>query len=260
VPASSEALWVERWRGGWQLCFPTAGQPRAGSREGFHGTASQTPWVEVSRAADSVTLGWTDSEGLTVGRLWQLTEDGATVTTRVHNGGPATRVLVIAEHLILGGDILSGPLTLDVPEGTKLRPLDYAGLPEGSASPWPGNLADRWTSIDTATPARVTGLAHVEPQRIDLHGSHVSVSVHWRGEALPHALLWQELGVSSEHPWNGQVHALGIEPTSTPHGGGTAVDVDLIRLPSEGTLDWSVALQVRWNTETTPVGTTVETP
>jgi len=267
-PAVSEAQWVERWRGGWQLCFPTAGQPNpatgsgigAQSRvpDGFHGAASQTPWLEVSRATDSVTLGWADSDGLSVGRLWQLTEDGATVTTRVHNSSSTPRVLVIAEHLILGGEVIAEPLTLEIPEGTQLRPLDYAGLPEGSPSIWPGDPADRWTIIDQSTPARVTGLAQVEPKRITARGSHVTVNVQWRGDTLPHALLWQELGVSTEHPWNGQVRALGIEPSSTPHGAGTALDQDLIRLAPDDTLDWSVALQVKWNAETKPVGTTKE--
>ena len=248
APAGSEALWVERWRGGWQLCFPTAGQPNplAAVREGFHGAASQAPWLAVSQTADSIALGWADREGLSAERIWKLTDHGVAVGTRVSNASSETRVLVIAEHLILGGDVLAGPLFLDVPAGTMLRPLDYAGLPEGSPVPWPGDPAERWPVVDRATPARVTGLAGVQPQRIGARGSHVDVLVEWQGEALSHALLWQEFGVSTEHPWNGQVHALGIEPTSTPHGAGTALDHDLVRLPPGGTLDWSVALSVRW--------------
>jgi hypothetical protein len=86
----------------------------------------------------------------------------------------------------------------------------------------------------------------VQPQRIGARGDHVEVLVEWQGSALPHALLWEELGVSTEHPWNGQVTALGIEPTSTPHGAGTALDVALVHLPPGGELAWSVALSVRW--------------
>ncbi|UTT63364.1 aldose epimerase family protein [Microcella humidisoli] len=251
-PAADESTWVERWRGGWQLCFPTAGQPNplAAVAEGFHGTASQAPWLEVSRAPDTVALGWADREGLSAERLWRLTDHGAAVATRVHNAGDSTRVLVAAEHLILGGDVLAAPLALDVPAGTQLRPLDYAGLPEGAPLPWPGDPAERWTVVDRATPARVTGLAGVQPQRIGARGPHVDVLVEWQGGALPHALLWEELGASPEQPWNGQVVALGIEPTSTPHGAGTALDLDLVRLPPGGTLDWSVALSVRWASTT----------
>ncbi len=246
--ASTEDAWVERWRGGWQLCFPTAGQPNPSATppEGFHGAASQAPWLEVSRTPDTVALGWADHDRLSAERIWRITEHGATVATRVHNAGAETRVLVIAEHLILGGDVLTGPLTLDVPSSSLLRPLDYAGLPEGSPLGWPGDPADRWAVVDPATPARVTGLMDVQPQRIGARGEHVEVLVEWHGAALPHALLWEELGVSTEHPWNGQVVALGIEPTSTPHGAGTALDSSLVRLPPGGTLEWGVSLDVRW--------------
>ncbi len=253
-PAVSEAAWVEGWRGGWQLCFPSAGQPNpaAAVLEGFHGAASQAPWLEVSRAADTVALGWADHDGLSAERLWRLTDDGVAVATRARNAGPESRVLVIAEHLILGGDVLAGPLSLEVPPTALLRPLDYAGLPEGSPTTWPGDPADRWTSVDRATPARVTGLMGVQPQRIGARGEHVEVLVEWQGSALPHALLWEELGVSTEHPWNGQVHALGIEPTSTPHGAGTALDSSLVRLAPGGTLEWGVSLGVRWASVATP--------
>lgn len=247
-PAHSEEEWVARWRGGWQLCFPSAGQrnPSADHLDGFHGSASQAPWRTAGRAHDAIALDWSDGEGLTAARRWRLTEDGATVTTRVSNDGDRPRMLAPAEHLILGGDVLAADLELDVPAGTLLRPLDYAGLPDGDSLPWPGDPDDRWTAVDGSTPARVTGLAHVRPQRVDVRGAHVDVSVEWTGTALPHALLWEELGASTEHPWNGQVVALGIEPTSTPHGAGTALDVDLVQLPPGRTLDWSVTLSVRW--------------
>jgi hypothetical protein len=247
-PARTEEAWVERWRGGWQLCFPSAGQPNpAGqSPEGFHGVASQSPWLQAARTADTIALGWADGDRLSAERLWRLTDHGASVATRVHNAGDETRVLVIAEHLILGGDALTAPLILDVAPTALLRPLDYAGLPEGSPVVWPGNPGDQWTTVDRSTPARVTGLMGVRPQRIGARGEHVEVLVEWQGEALPHALLWQELGVSTEQPWNGQVVALGIEPTSTPHGAGTALDSSLVRLPPGGTLEWGVSLDVRW--------------
>lgn len=248
APAASEEQWVERWRGGWQLCFPTAGQPdpAAVPRQGFHGAASQAPWLVVAQTADSVALGWADRDGLSAERIWQLTDHGAAVVTRVHNAGAAARALVIAEHLILGGDVLAAPLELDVPADTLLRPLDYAGLPDGAPRPWPGDPAERWNVIDRRTPARVTGLSGVQPARIGLRGTHVEAHVEWQGPGLPHALLWEELGVSTEPPWNGQVVALGLEPTSTPHGAGTALGESLLTLEPGQSTEWSVTLSVRW--------------
>lgn len=251
--APTEADWVGRWLGGWQLCFPTAGQPnpRAAVPEGFHGTASQAPWLQVARTDDSVALGWADRHGLSAERLWRVTERGAAVAVRVRNDGPTTRPLAIAEHLILGGSLLAAPLTIAPPPTVVLRELDYAGLPTGRRSPWPGDPGDRWASVDAATPARVVALEHLAldttaPQRIELHGAHAAVTVEWQGAVLPHALLWEELAVSTDPPWNGQVRALGIEPTSTPHGAGTALDEGLVLLPPGGELSWSVALAVTW--------------
>lgn len=246
--APTETDWVARWRGGWQLCFPTAGQPnpRAAVPEGFHGAASQAPWLQVARTPDSVALGWADHHGLSAERLWRLTDRGAAVAVRVRNDGPASRPLAIAEHLILGGSLLAAPLSVGVPSGAVLRELDYAGLPTGRRDPWPGDPGERWAVVDAATPARVVALEGLAPTRITLSGAHASVVVEWQGEALPHALLWEELAVSTDPPWNGQVRALGIEPTSTPHGAGTALDEGIVHLPPGGELTWSVALDVTW--------------
>lgn len=246
--APTEADWVERWRGGWQLCFPTAGQPnpRAAVPEGFHGAASQAPWLQVARTADTVALGWADRHGLSAERLWRLTERGAAVAVRVRNDGPTSRPLAIAEHLILGGSLLAAPLAVAPPPGAVLRELDYAGLPTGRRDPWPGDPGERWAVVDAATPARVVALENLAPQRIELRGAHAAVIVEWQGASLPHALLWEELAVSTDPPWNGQVRALGIEPTSTPHGAGTALDDGLVHLPPGGELAWSVVLDVTW--------------
>ena len=250
-PAATEDEWVARWRGGWQLCFPTAGQvnPNARPLEGFHGVASQTPWLTVSQSSESVALGWSDRNGLWAERAWRVTEHGVVVATRAGNDGDETRVLAIAEHLILGGDVLAEPLTLEVEPSVMLRPLDYAGLPDGDLMPWPGAPDDRWLTVDAATPARVAALQHVKPQLVTATGPHVRATVSWQGDALPHALLWQELGASTDHPWNGEVVAFGIEPTSTPHGGGTALDDGLVRLPPGGELTWNVKLTVAWTKE-----------
>jgi hypothetical protein len=134
-----------------------------------------------------------------------------------------------------------------------LRPLDYAGLPNGEATLWPGRPGDRWPIIDRQSPARVAGLSTIPHQRITLQGDHVDVQVEWQGAAMCHALLWEELGVSVAPPWHGQVMALGIEPTSAPHGAGTALGESLVRLAPGDSLEWSVSLSVRWaSTPDTP--------
>jgi hypothetical protein len=255
-PARTEAEWVARWRGGWQLCFPTAGQPDpdATPAQGFHGVASQVPWSLVEATGERTRLTWSDGLGLTAERTWRLTADGLEVETIAGNDGPEPRAIAVAEHLVLGGDILApvlagATLTLEGPAGGGLGPLDYNGRPTGSPVAWPGDPADRWSVIDAATPPRVGaflgGGADAAGSRwIAVRGDHVLLSVTWSG--LPHALVWEELGASREAPWNGAVVALGIEPTSTPHGSGTAAGHGLVTLLPGARLTWRTALAVRW--------------
>ena len=86
--------------------------------------------------------------------------------------------------------------------------------------PWPGGPSDRGgIRIDRQVPARVAALVAPPARRITVEGPALTAIVSWSG--LDHALLWEELAQSLEDPWNGAVVALGIEPTSTPHGAGT---------------------------------------
>lgn len=85
-------------------------------------------------------------------------------------------------------------------------------------------------------------------KRITLEGSHVVATVRWDGP-LPHVLVWEELGKSAEDPWNREVRALGIEPTTTGHGAGTTHDDELVSLEPGGELRWSTSLDARWREE-----------
>ena len=262
-PAATEADWVDRWRGGWQLCFPSAGEsdPASPWPQGFHGVASQAPWRVVADLPDSVTLEWSDKHSLSATRTWRLTAGGVRVETVAHNAGTSSRPLVIAEHLILGGDVLApivrddAALTITPPAGTGLAPLDYEGRPDGERLPWPGAAADGWSHVDRQTPARVGALVGVDPPTVRVEGPHVTATVTWQG--LAHALVWEELARSAEPPWSNAVVALGIEPTSAPHGRGSAIADGTVWLDPGRSLTWSAELAVDWRGLHTP---TKETP
>lgn len=256
MPAASEAEWVARWRGGWQLCFPSTGQTDEGAAlpQGFHGVASQAPWTLVDVGDTHVGLRWQDAAGLQAERTWRLTDDGLEASTSAINGGDADRRIAVAEHLILGGDVLAplsagATLTLDVPAGSAVGPLDLTGRPVGPPTPWPGDPAAGWETIKRTTPARVAALVGreadaVDPRQVTVHGPHVRVTVAWWG--LAHALVWEELVASPEPPWGRAVMALGIEPTSTPHGVGTAAQEGIVRIRPGGRMAWRTALAVGW--------------
>ncbi|TXK18777.1 hypothetical protein [Homoserinibacter sp. GY 40078] len=245
--AVTEDDWVRAWRGGWQLCFPTAGQAdtSAAIAQGFHGVASQAAWQVLAQDRTRAWLAW---EGDRIGarRNWTLHEDGLEARTEAWNAGPTPRRVAIAEHLVLGQDVLAGALEIVPPEGTRVAPLDYAGHPAGDALAWPGEADEAWASVDERTPARVAALTVPVPRSLGIRGDHVSVEVSWEGDAFAHALLWEELGATPDPPWDGQVHALGIEPTTTPHGAGTAHDVGILELAPGQHIRWSCRLRVRW--------------
>ena len=251
-PAATEADWVDRWPGGWQLCFPSAGEVQAGSPwpQGFHGVASQAPWRVRMIEADRVVLDWSDEHALTATRTWSLTDSGAEVETVAVNHGAVARPVIVAEHLILGGDLLApvirddATLTIVPPVDAQIAGLDYEGRPEGQRLPWPGAAADRWPQVDRDTPARVAALVDVEPRLIRVEGVHASATVTWHG--LAHALVWEELARSTEPPWKSSVIALGIEPTSAPHGRGTAIAEGTLWLEPGSSMAWGATLAVDW--------------
>ncbi len=250
APAVDERTWVERWRGGWQACLPTSGQPDPGdARQGFHGAASQAPWTVVDRSADAVALEWADDDGLVATRRWALRQDALAARSQLRNDGGAPRSVAVAEHLVLGSDLLSGlqgpeeVLRVVPPPGTALAPLDYDGWPDGPPSPWPGPQGAARAVVGPGTPARVAALLDVRPPVVQVHSRRAMVTVAWEG--LPHALLWEEVAASPDPPWSGAVRALGVEPTSTPHGSGVAAGVGSITLPPGGSLAWGAEMSVR---------------
>jgi hypothetical protein len=256
TPADDEAAWVRRWRGGWQLCFPTAGQPEPGADppQSFHGVASQAEWSVVGSSDDGVELEWSDAHGLVARRSWRLAPDGLSVATLARNEGTSPREVIVAEHLVFGQDVL-GPvvsgsgLRIAVPAGTRLAPLDYDGMPAGRPVRWPGSPADRWEHVDDSTPPRVAAVVAPLPREIVVEGPELTAVVTWRG--LDHALVGEELAQSPGDPWNSSVVALGIEPTTTPHGAGTARGDALTLAPGEA-IDWSVSLRVALTGTPTP--------
>lgn len=249
-PAADEAAWVRGWRGGWQLCFPTTGVADASAvpEQGFHGVASQARWTVESVETDAASLRWHDQHGLRAERHWRVTPRGLRVETTALNTGATPRRIAVAEHLVLGGDLLAGvvagvdALRLDSPGGGVLTELDYSGTPTGVVGAWPGLADERWETVDAATPARVGALVDPPDRALILAGARTVATVRWGG--LAHALVWEELAQSAEEPWSNGVVAVGLEPTTTPHGAGTAHGTGLIQLAAGERLSWWTELVV----------------
>lgn len=244
APAATEDEWVRRWRGGWQLCAPTAGAPEPGAhpRQYFHGAASQAPWRVLAHETARAVVEWSDDD-VRITREWTLAPRSLTASTTLVQTGGRPRPLSVAEHLILGGDLFA-PLSrgegLRLETDAEVSPLGYDGSPTGAGTEAFGG---RWSDFDAATPARLGALTPRGERRVIVRAGETSVEVTWTG--LPHALLWEEAGASAGEPWNGQVFALGVEPTTTPHGIGSAAPEGVVELRPGQSLTWTTTLRVR---------------
>jgi galactose mutarotase-like enzyme len=248
IVAPDEKTWVEQWRGGWQLCAPNTGSADAGSASpAFHGSASQASWKVVSSDETSLKLSWIDAKGeIELTRQWTLDGSGAvSAETVAKNHSLDAKVVGFAEHLILGSDFLEpisrgATASLDICPKASIVELDYSGAPTGIQT----NLLTSdpaFTELSLEQPAKVFAIANPERKSITVEVEDWVAKVEWQG--LDHALVWQEFGTSQEHPWNGQVFALGIEPTNVAHGLG-ANDADGPFLPAGQTISWRTSLHI----------------
>lgn len=244
--APDETTWVERWLGGWQLCAPNAGSGGLDSKSpAFHGAASQDTWTVRDQSSSWVELVWEsqDSE-LKISRRWQLSEIAAVrVDTTLTNQSGNSVAVAVAEHLILGSDFVaplskleSGELNF-CPEA-EIAELDYSGAPLRLV-PKSQKSELRWSELSKTRPAVVFALSNATEKSVSATISDWTASVGWEG--LDHALIWQEFGYSQEAPWQGQVFALGIEPTNVPHGLGANMDQGPF-LEAGKTMTWSTSL------------------
>lgn len=241
-----EPAWVRAWAGGWNVLLPNAGQPSEGTptHQGFHGSASVSPWTVERHTQHDVLMTWTEA-GLSCRRRVRLEDQEVRATSTLTNEAEIDWPVVVTEHAILGSAVLAHPAHITADETALLAPLAYDGRPTGEpAVHWPG---DGWDVVDTTSPARVAALSALGDRGIRVASRDLMVDITWSTASLPYAWIWQEVGVSAESPWNGEVFALGIEPSTCPHGAGVdaaVADGTAVILNPGTSLTWWTALRV----------------
>lgn len=220
---STPEQWVRAWAGGWQPTLPNAGYaaPNATVPQGYHGEASQQPWTVTHHDDRAMTATWRDAGPLEVERQFSLRDDGLLMRCSATNRANEPRPVVITEHLVLGSDLLAGGATVDAP-GATVYPLseEQEQLP---GSPWPGAGEPDWSVARAAeSPARCAAVTAPADGVLVRNGS-AAVRLTWDAAALPYFWLWQELAANPDPPWDGKTLALGVEPSTTPHGQGLDV-------------------------------------
>jgi hypothetical protein len=249
APSATEDQWVQAWRGGWQLCLPTTGQASTtDSLPAFHGRASQAPWDTVEAGPSHLSVQWTDPLGVFhATRRFQLGNHGdVTVSSSLRNVSDSPAVAQVAEHLILGGDFLAatpgaGRITVTADQASTVIPMDYSGAPTNDKAVW----GPDWSELSASQGGRVFALVDLGDRDITVRGGPadypITARLSW--DTLPHLLVWQEFATSTEPPWNGEVLALGIEPTTTAHGLGIDAG-EAVTLRPGVVLDWVTRLHL----------------
>lgn len=225
-----EAAWTERYRGGWQLLAPNAGNAceLEGVRHGFHGRASVDPWNVMTCARDRATLGWS-GHGLELTR--EVAVDGDTLTVGLSwtaTGSPAP--LIAVEHLVLGRTMLTpGCEILAGAVAHALSETDGPIVPPGNAARWPDVLGARGVVPGTAErglePPRagLTALTgwNAGSATIVNHDRAVRLELSWDPAFQTAAWLWEEIR-DSGGVWEHRTELLGFELASVSHTLGLA--------------------------------------
>ena len=233
APRSGELAqdeWEDRYRGGWQLIAPNAGNAsRVGDApHGFHGSASIARWTIAGRTAHSVSL-TLDHGGLRYARLLALRAGVLRAETTVHAiAGPMP--LVALEHVACGASVLAPSFELTVAGGRAYEvDLEHPLATPPGAPAFPEVLlldgtierADHWEIARPRT--REFLVADVPEGRAEVRNAATGegLVVRWDAAALPHLWIWHESHGSGGR-WRGAAELLGIEPTLAPHQLGLA--------------------------------------
>jgi hypothetical protein len=223
--------WEDRYRGGWQLVAPNAGNASfvGETAHGFHGGASIARWTVAARTVDSVTLGL-EHHGLRYERVLALRDGALRAETTVRALGGAVP-LVALEHVACGASVLAPAFRLTAPGGRAYE----VDLMRGPTSTPPGapafpevllldgttEQADSWAIARPRT--REFVIADVPEGRAEVVNNLTGegLIVRWDAGALPHLWIWHESHGSAGR-WRGAAELLGIEPSLAPHQLGLA--------------------------------------
>lgn len=87
--------------------------------------------------------------------------------------------------------------------------------------------------------ARLFAISDPDPKSISITADGWQAEINWQG--LPHALIWQELATSTDQPWNQEILALGIEPSTAAHGLGATGEDEILINPADVLL-WEISI------------------
>ena len=223
-----EERWTSRYRGGWQIAVPNAGNACmvGGSHHGFHGRGSVDPWELLEHDSTRAILRWR-GHGLELTRT--VTVKAGTVTVDLSWTATDSRApLITVEHLCFGSELLDPEVEI-LADAVARELSEQDGPARGSSARWPcsrllsGEIenAGRWPlSRERSRFTVLTDFAHGHAVVRNPH-SRLEVQIDWDLAKLPAAWLWHEVRATGGI-WDGRAELLAFEPASVPHSLGLA--------------------------------------
>jgi hypothetical protein len=233
----SQADWLARYAGGWQILLPHAGPAEEydGVVRGYHGEAALLPWDLSTSSETSVTL-TVDlfTVPLQVTREIRLDGPSLQVTDTVVNQSDVPVSYAWVHHPAFGPPFAGPACRIQTGAGTLITDATAPGTVLGS---------DRVMSTDdvrtsTGEQFDLTSLPGPDTPReifaaltdFDVNGWFTltntelgfGVRMDWDAEVLPHAWFWQECHATAGFPWFRRAYAVGIEPANVLPGTGDA--------------------------------------
>lgn len=224
--ADSQAAWLERYPGGWQLLVPNGGA-ESGSW-GFHGEACLLPWAIESYDESGAKLSTRLFRApLAISRAFRLHDATVTLDETVTNTSPDPVEFMWSHHPAFGAPFVEAGCRLttgarelvadDEAPGTMLAP--------GSRHPWPAVVGEDDLSVLPGPDQRRSQLAYLtgfDEGRYTISNDRLGlgVEVTWPLDVFPNAWFWQEIHSTPGFPWWREAYVCAVEPASTIPGQG----------------------------------------
>ena len=238
----SEAAWLARYPGGWQVLCPNGGaetEAPGGVRWGFHGEACLVSWT-VENADSDGTTAWAElstrlySAPVALHREIRLRDRTLTLRETVTNTSPDPLDVMWSHHPAFGAPFLDGGCRLasgartiiadDASPGTLLAPA--------SRHDWPTAVTAGGDPLDLGQlPGPEQHRAHLAYLTDFTDGwfaitnprLRLGVRLRWPLDVFPHAWFWQEVHSTPGHPWWREAYVAAVEPATTIPAQGLAL-------------------------------------
>lgn len=201
--SSSSSEWHRRYRGGWHLLTPAAGDPSpdAAVEQPFHGEAAWRRWRVRQEGGDSIRAEvLLRTAPLKVSRVVTLAPDRVVVDTALADVGGVEQRVVWVEHPALSGALFEGADVTLGNAGTGGSAVEIVAAP-----------GTRFDDLDAGE-----GVVTVRSA-----SSGIDLRMTWDAELFPRLFVWQERRGSLGFPWWGAMDAVGLEPGSDRYGEAT---------------------------------------